>query len=287
MLGQIAGQIGDAFVSELLNAKQVTEADLAAQRVRVVDLRKKLKAIGTPLASRLDNLADYLVKKSVWIVGGDGWAYDIGFGGLDHVIAMNRDVNILVLDTQVYSNTGGQQSKSTPPGAAAKFAVAGKVEGRKDLGLIAISYGSAYVAQISAAWKDTLTVKVFDEAESYPGTSLIIAYAPCIAHGYGFAQSLEQQKLAVDTGYWPVYRFDPRRVAAGQPGMKLESPAPKTPLEAFWHTQTRFQQVEPTRSHEILKMAQAEVKKKHAFYEQLAAGSVSLSISVPPVAPAK
>ena len=219
--------------------------------------------------------------------GGDGWAYDIGFGGLDHVIAMNRDVNILVLDTQVYSNTGGQQSKSTPPGAAAKFAVAGKVEGRKDLDLIAISYGSAYVAQISAAWKDTLTVKVFDEAESYPGTSLIIAYAPCIAHGYGFAQSLEQQKLAVDTGYWPVYRFDPRRVAAGQPGMKLESPAPKTPLEAFWHTQTRFQQVEPTRSHEILKMAQAEVKKKHAFYEQLATGSVSLSSSVPPVAPAK
>ncbi len=287
LLGQIAGQIGDAFVSELLNAKQVTEADLAAQRVRVVELRKKLKAIGTPLASRLDNLADYLVKKSVWIVGGDGWAYDIGFGGLDHVIAMNRDVNILVLDTQVYSNTGGQQSKSTPPGAAAKFAVAGKVEGRKDLGLIAISYGSAYVAQISAAWKDTLTVKVFDEAESYPGTSLIIAYAPCIAHGYGFAQSLEQQKLAVDTGYWPVYRFDPRRVAAGQPGMKLESPAPKTPLEAFWHTQTRFQQVEPTRSHEILKMAQAEVKKKHAFYEQLAAGSVSLTSSVPPVAPVK
>ena len=152
MLGQIAGQIGDAFVSELLNSKQVTEAELAAQRVRVVDLRKKLKAIGTPLASRLDNLADYLVKKSVWIVGGDGWAYDIGFGGLDHVIAMNRDVNILVLDTQVYSNTGGQQSKSTPPGAAAKFAVAGKVEGRKDLGLIAISYGSAYVAQIDSIW---------------------------------------------------------------------------------------------------------------------------------------
>jgi len=286
LLKQLAGQVGDTLVKELLDAKQVSEADIAAQRARVVELRKKIKGLNTLDAIRLELVADFLVKKSVWVIGGDGWAYDIGFGGLDHVVAMNRDVNILVLDTQVYSNTGGQQSKSTPPGAAAKFAVSGKTEARKDLGLIAMSYGTAYVAQIASAYKDTMIAKVFEEAETYPGTSMIIAYAPCIAHGFGFAQALEQQKLAVDTGYWPVYRFDPRRVAQGQPGLKLDSPAPKSPLEQFWATQTRFQQIAPERSHEILKFAQTEVQKKYASYEQLAISTAAPKTAAP-VPPAK
>ncbi len=286
MLKGLSGQLGDTFVEELLGAKQDSEADIAAQRARVVELRKKLKTLNTPQSARLNGLADYMVKKSVWILGGDGWAYDIGFGGVDHVIAMNRNVNILVLDTQVYSNTGGQQSKSTPPGAAAKFAVSGKAEGRKDLGLIAMAYGSAYVAQVASGWKDSHTVKVFEEAESYQGTSLIIAYSPCIAHGFGFAQAIDQQKLAVETGFWPAYRFDPRRVAAGLPGMKLDSPAPKVALQQFWATQTRFQQISPERSQEILKMAQSQVEKKYAFYEQLASGATSPLAPAAPVVPA-
>ena len=168
----------------LLGAKQDNEAEIAAQRERVAELRLRLQKLSAPEASTLHALADALVRKSVWIVGGDGWAYDIGFGGLDHVIAMNAKVNILVLDTEVYSNTGGQQSKATPRGASARFAVAGKRMGRKDLGLIAMAYGTAYVAQVAFGSKDSQTVKAFEEAESYPGTSLIIAYCPCIEHGY-------------------------------------------------------------------------------------------------------
>ena len=165
-------------------------------------------------AATLDRLADYLVKKSVWIVGGDGWAYDIGYGGLDHVLASGANVNVLVLDTEVYSNTGGQQSKSTPTGAAAKFAAAGKTGGKKDLGLMAMAYGHVYVAQVAFGAKDAQTLKAFLEAEAYPGPSLIIAYSHCIAHGYDMAFGLEHQKLAADSGYWPLYRFDPRRADA-------------------------------------------------------------------------
>ncbi|MDB6024361.1 MAG: pyruvate flavodoxin/ferredoxin oxidoreductase domain protein [Verrucomicrobiales bacterium] len=273
-----APRLGDAFVDELLNAKQITAADFKAQRERVLSLRERLIGFDDSTTRQLSALADFLVKKSVWIVGGDGWAYDIGFGGLDHVIAMNADVNILVLDTEVYSNTGGQQSKSTPTGAMAKFAVSGKRSGKKDLGLIAMTYGSAYVAQIALGSKDSHTVKVFEEAESYPGTSLIIAYSPCIAHGYGLSHGLDQQKLAVDTGYWPLYRFDPRRAALGEPALKLDSPAPKTPLEKFWANETRFQSLttkEPERAREILESAQAAIHKKYAFYEKLASASVS------------
>jgi pyruvate-ferredoxin/flavodoxin oxidoreductase len=229
-------------------------------------------------ASRLFALADCLVRKSVWIVGGDGWAYDIGFGGLDHVIALNADVNILVLDTEVYSNTGGQQSKATPLGAAARFAVSGKTTARKDLGLIAMSYGTAYVAQVALGARDIQTVKAFEEAESYPGTSLIIAYGPCIEHGFDLGQGLEHQKVAVETGYWPLYRFDPRRVAEGKPGLKLDSAAPKLPLEKLWTLERRFQMLagkDPAHGRQILELAQADVLKKYAHYEQLAKQSAT------------
>lgn len=187
---------------------------------------------------------------------------------------MNAKVNILVLDTEVYSNTGGQQSKATPRGAAARFAVAGKRAGRKDLGLMAMSYGTAYVAQIALGAKDSQTVKAFEEAESYPGTSLIIAYSPCIEHGYTLGLSLDQQRLAVETGFWPLYRFDPRRVAAGEAGLKLDCAAPKVPLEKFWATERRFQALagqDPAESKAILDAAQDEVLSKFALYERMSA----------------
>ncbi|MCM3876820.1 MAG: pyruvate:ferredoxin (flavodoxin) oxidoreductase, partial [Thermoanaerobaculia bacterium] len=207
----LASRVGDSLAGELLTASQDTEAGIAAQRERVLALRTALKGADTPEARRLLLMADSLVKKSVWIVGGDGWAYDIGYGGLDHVLASGRKVNILVLDTEVYSNTGGQQSKATPLGAAAKFAAKGKATPKKDLGMLAMTYGNVYVAHVAYGAKDAQTVKAFLEAESYPGTSIVIAYSPCIAHGYDLAFGLEQQKLASESGYWPLYRFDPRR----------------------------------------------------------------------------
>ncbi len=273
LLKKLAPRLGDSFVDELLDAKQATETEIAQQRVRVAALKQQLQTLDSLDGSKLMAVADFLVKKSVWIVGGDGWAYDIGFGGLDHVIASNTDVNILVLDTEVYSNTGGQQSKSTPLGATAKFAASGKRQGKKDLGLIAMTYGTAYVAQVALGAKDSQTVKVLEEAESYDGTSLIIAYSPCIAHGYGLGLGLEQQKHAVDSGYFPLYRFDPRRAALGQPGLKLDSPAPKITLESFWKAETRFQILaakDPDRARALLAEAQANVFKRFEFYEKLA-----------------
>jgi pyruvate-ferredoxin/flavodoxin oxidoreductase len=275
---KLAPQLGADLVQALLAATQDDETQIAAQRERVCQLRLRLQPIASPEAASLYALADALVKKSVWIVGGDGWAYDIGFGGLDHVIALNNKVNILVLDTEVYSNTGGQQSKATPRGASAKFAVSGKRLGRKDLGLIAMSYGTAYVAQVALGSKDLQTVKAFEEAESFPGVSLIIAYSPCIEHGYELALGLEQQKLAVDTGFWPLYRFDPRRLAAGQPGLRLDSAAPKVPLERFWAGERRFQALngrDPALRKTMLDAAQREVLAKFALYEQMAAQPVA------------
>ena len=200
----------------MLEADQDNEAGIIAQRERVEALRSKLAGLQSPEARRLESLADYLVKKSVWLVGGDGWAYDIGYGGLDHVLANRRDVNILVLDTEVYSNTGGQQSKATPLGAAAKFALVGKSVGKKDLGLLANMYGHVYVARVAFGAKMVQTVQAFLEAEAYNGPSLIIAYSHCIAHGYDMAQGAAQQKLAVESGVWPLYRFDPRRIVKGR-----------------------------------------------------------------------
>ncbi|HUL59159.1 MAG TPA: pyruvate:ferredoxin (flavodoxin) oxidoreductase, partial [Anaeromyxobacteraceae bacterium] len=272
ILGTMGAALGDAFVKEILGATQTDEAGIAKQRVRIADLKQKLAGMKTPEAAWLSKIADYLVRKSVWIVGGDGWAYDIGYGGLDHVIAQGRDVNILVLDTEVYSNTGGQASKATPMGAAAKFAMAGKTMPKKDLAMLAMSYGHPYVARVALAAKDAQTVNAFKEADSYTGTSVIIAYAHCIAHGYEMSDAITQQERAVDTGYWPLFRYDPRRVAAGESPLKLDSPAPKLDLAQFVMHETRFRQVEqanPEGFKKMLEQAQKDVKERYALYEQL------------------
>ncbi|MBI1815174.1 MAG: pyruvate:ferredoxin (flavodoxin) oxidoreductase [Deltaproteobacteria bacterium] len=278
LLTGLASQVGDALTHGLLSADQSSEAGISAQRQRVAELRQRLAGVGDPAARRLESLANYLVSKSVWIVGGDGWAYDIGFGGLDHVLAQGRKVNVLVLDTEVYSNTGGQQSKATPLGAVAKFAAAGKAAAKKDLGMMAMSYGNVYVARIAFGAKDLQTVRAFQEAESYPGSSLIIAYSHCIAHGYDLAFGAEQQKLAVNSGAWPLYRYDPRRAAAGEPPLQLDSAAPRIPLADYTGNETRFRMVEqqdPARFRELLAAAQADVRRRFAMYERLAAISVT------------
>ncbi len=273
LLQQLGSGIGDTLVDALLNADQTDEAGIAAQRERVSELAGKLAGIDHPDAARLAILADYLVKKSVWAVGGDGWAYDIGYGGLDHVLAMNRNMNILVLDTEVYSNTGGQQSKATPLGASAKFAMAGKEIAKKDLGMEAMSYGHVYVARIAFGAKDTQTVKAFLEADSYNGPSLIIAYSPCIAHGYNLIHGVDQQKVAVNSGYWPLYRFDPRRIEEGLPPLSLDSGKPKVPVSAFMNSEARFRMVQkmnPERYERLARMAQLQAMRQYSVYEQLA-----------------
>ncbi|MCX7626714.1 MAG: pyruvate:ferredoxin (flavodoxin) oxidoreductase [Candidatus Sumerlaeaceae bacterium] len=272
LLKKFASQIGEQLVNEILTADQNTETGIAQQRERVKVLKEKLAKIDSDDAKRLALLADYLVKKSVWIVGGDGWAYDIGYGGLDHVFAMNRDVNILVLDTEVYSNTGGQQSKATPLGAAAKFAMAGRELAKKDLALMAMSYGNVYVARVAFGARDNQTVLAFKEAESFPGTSLIIAYCHCIAHGYDLVHGPEQQKLAVESGYWPLFRFDPRRAAAGESPLKLDSPPPKYDVAEFMRNETRFRMVEqmnPERFKKLVEAARHEVRTRYHLYEEL------------------
>ncbi|MEI7745863.1 MAG: 4Fe-4S dicluster domain-containing protein, partial [Chloroflexota bacterium] len=240
----LSGSVGAELCDAILKADQSDEKGILEQRRRVAELRGKLSGVSSPEAARLRSVADYLVRKNVWIVGGDGWAYDIGYGGLDHVLSLGRDVNILVLDTEVYSNTGGQQSKATPIGAAAKFASAGKERGKKDLGLMAMAYGDVYVARVAFGAKDAQTAKAFAEAESYHGTSIIIAYSHCIAHGYDMAWGCEQQKLAVASGIWPLFRFDPRRIAQGQPPLALDSGAPTATVAQYQRGETRFRMVE-------------------------------------------
>ena len=273
LLGRLASGIGDDLVTALLKADQSTEVGIAEQRKRVLALRQKLMGMPSPEARWLENIADFLVKKSVWIVGGDGWAYDIGYGGLDHVLAMGRDVNILVLDTEVYSNTGGQQSKATPMGASAKFAMAGRERPKKDLGMIAMAYGNVYVAHVAFGAKDAQTVRAFQEADSFDGPSILIAFSHCIAHGYDLAFGLEQQKLAVETGYWRLYRFDPRRLAAGENPLQMDSAHPKLDLGKYMNNETRFRVVEqqnPERYRRLLAEAQKEVTMRFSVYEQLA-----------------
>jgi pyruvate-ferredoxin/flavodoxin oxidoreductase len=273
LLKELGSQLGDTLVDELLNADQSDEAGIAKQRERVAALRSKLAELEGPQARSLEYLADYLAKKSVWAVGGDGWAYDIGYGGLDHVLAMGRDINLLVLDTGVYSNTGGQASKATPMGATAKFAMGGKEIQRKDLGLMAMAYGHVYVAQIAFGAKDNQTVRAFLEADSYPGPSLIIAYSHCIAHGYNLADGLDHQKMAVDCGAWPLYRFDPRRAALGENPLKMDSKSPKIPFQEFALKETRFrmlQKVDPERAKRLLADAQKAVQARYDVFEKLA-----------------
>lgn len=272
ILQSLAGNLGDELVAGILNADQTTELGIQAQRERVVILRNKLTNIDTDPARRLSLLADYLVKKSVWIIGGDGWACDIGYGGLDHVVASGRNVNILVLDTEVYSNTGGQASKSTPIGAAAKFATAGKALPKKDLGLLAMTYGNAYVARVAIGANDAQTAKAFREAESYDGASLIIAYSHCIAHGFNLASGCVQQKLAVDSGHWPLFRYDPRLIVNGKGMLQLDSPTPKVALSKYISNETRYRMLAhqyPERFKQLLALGQKEVTNRYALYEYL------------------
>ena len=277
LVERLAADIGDVLTQQLLEANQSDEAGIIAQRERVKALREKLAALDSPEARRLNQLADYLVKKSVWLVGGDGWAYDIGYGGLDHVLASKRNVNILVLDTEVYSNTGGQQSKATPLGAAAKFASTGKPIGKKDLGLLANMYGHVYVARVAFGAKMIQTAQAFTEAESYDGPSLIIAYSHCIAHGYDMAYGAAQQKLAVESGVWPLYRFDPRRLVKGEPPLHLDYGPPKPKVAEYMRNESRFRMIEradPARFKYFLKEAQAQAERRYSVYEQLAGISV-------------
>ncbi|MEK9163669.1 MAG: pyruvate:ferredoxin (flavodoxin) oxidoreductase [Chloroflexota bacterium] len=281
MLEKLSEQIGKELVAEILNADQSSEAGILQQRGRVQKLKevleKKRLEIGDPnLKSPISNLlsvADTLVKRSVWIVGGDGWAYDIGYGGLDHVLASGRNVNILVMDTEVYSNTGGQASKSTPRAAVAKFAAAGKGLRKKDLGMLAVSYGNIYVAQIAMGANDAQTIKAIIEAESYEGTSLIIAYSHCIAHGYDMRNGLDQQKKAAASGYWPLYRYDPRLAKENKNPFQLDSKAPSITLDKFVYNEGRYRMLTQTdegRAEELLKLAQEDVKERWKMYERLA-----------------
>jgi pyruvate-ferredoxin/flavodoxin oxidoreductase len=220
------------------------------------------------------SLADILVKKSVWIIGGDGWAYDIGYGGLDHVLASGRNVNVLVLDTEVYSNTGGQASKSTPRAAVAKFAMSGKGMPKKDLGLIAMAYGYVYVARVAMGFNDQQTLRTFLEAESYNGPSLIIAYSHCINHGYDMARGLEQQKLAVTSGAYPVYRYDPRMVDEGKNPLMIDAKEPTTRLEDYVYNETRYRmllQSDEERAEKLLDLAKKDIKSRWTLYKQMAA----------------
>jgi pyruvate-ferredoxin/flavodoxin oxidoreductase len=273
LLKELASEIGDDLVDEILLADQLSEEGITDQRERVETLRKKLEAIDTPEAKTLTDIADYLVRKTVWAVGGDGWAYDIGYGGLDHTLGIGRDVNLLVLDTGVYSNTGGQASKATPLGATAKFAMGGKETPSKDLGMMSMAYGHVYVASVAFGAKDSQTVRAFLEAESYPGPSIIIAYSHCIAHGYNLADGLDHQKAAVDCGAWPLYRFDPRRTAMGENPLKLDSRAPKISFDEYALSETRFRMLmktNPERSKRLLEEAQRVVRAKYDMYQQLA-----------------
>jgi len=247
-------------------------AELEQRRQQIEQLRQRLAGMQGDDARRLERLAEHLSARSIWLIGGDGWAYDIGYGGLDHVLASHRDVNVLVLDTEVYSNTGGQASKATPLGAAAKYATAGKSTAKKDLGLEAMSYGHVYVARVAFGAKPNQTVTAMREAEAHRGPSLIIAYSPCVAHGYDLSHNVEQQRLIVSSGVWPLYRFDPARARKGLPPLQLDSPAPRTPVKAFMANETRFRMVErldPQRYARLQRRAQEDVHRRHALYEQL------------------
>ncbi len=275
-LQKLAGELGKEMVDALLNADQSSETGIHDQRERVAQLLTKLKKIKKPEARLLESIADNLVKKSVWIVGGDGWAYDIGFGGLDHVLAAGRNVNILVLDTEVYSNTGGQTSKATPRGAVAKFSAGGKPTAKKDLAMIAMSYENVYVAQVAYAGKDIQTLKAFLEAESYEGTSIIIAYSPCIAWGNDMLHNHEMQDLALRCGHWPLLRYDPRRLANGENPLQLDSKKPSIGYRDFVSSETRFNMLwrsHPDDAEKFLHDSQVEALTRYHHYEQLAAMS--------------
>jgi pyruvate-ferredoxin/flavodoxin oxidoreductase len=273
LVRRLAGTIGAEFATALLTAPQKDEADIFEQRQRVDLLKEKLQGVNTLEAKQLLGVADMLVKKSVWIVGGDGWAYDIGYGGLDHVLASGRNVNLLVLDTEVYSNTGGQASKSTPRAAVAKFAAGGKPGPKKDLGLMAMSYGTVYVASVAMGAKDEHTLKAFLEAEAYDGPSLIIAYSHCIAHGINMTTAMSNQKAAVDSGQWLLYRYNPERAVQGENPLLLDSRAPTKKVQDFLFMETRFKMLtksKPEDAKKLWALAQQDAEVRYRLYEYLA-----------------
>jgi pyruvate-ferredoxin/flavodoxin oxidoreductase len=279
LLRQFAPELGDDLVATMLSADQSTEPAIEAQRQRVLKVRNKLAAVDSPQSRTLLAVADSLVRKSVWLVGGDGWAYDIGFGGLDHVLGSGKNVKVLVLDTETYSNTGGQMSKSTPRGAVAKFATGGKLTGKKDLAMEAVSYGSVYVARVAMGGSDMQTIKAFQEAEAYDGPALIIAYSHCIAHGYDLANGMHQQKNAVLSGYWPLMRYNPSLREQGKNPFQLDSKAPSIPLKEYTYNEARYSML--ARSHpdvakKLLEEAQQDVEREWSVYADRAADPVHI-----------
>ncbi len=274
MLHDLSPQVGRRLTTEILNARQRDEADIFDQRVRVAELKRRLESLGDIQARRLLALADLLVRKSVWIVGGDGWGYDIGYGGLDHVLASGRNVKVLLLDTEVYSNTGGQCSKATPRGAVAKFASGGKRGPKKDLGLMAMSYGTIYVASVAMGAKDEQTLKAFLEAEAFNGPALIIAYSHCIAHGINMTTAMQNQKAAVKSAQWLLYRYNPERTLRGENPLQLDSAPPGIKVADYFGRENRFRMLDktdPVAARQLLKSAQDDVNTRRQLYEYLAA----------------
>jgi len=272
LLGELAPRVGEDLARAILDETGSDDTALAVQRKRVAELTTRLAAIDDPRAGRLLGLAGDLVRKSVWIVGGDGWAYDIGSAGLDHVLASGRNVNVLVLDTQVYSNTGGQASKATPRGAVAKFAASGKSTPRKDMGLLASAYGNVYVAQVALGANDAQSLKAFLEADAWPGPSLVIAYSTCIAHGIDMARSMSHQRDAVRSGFWPLWRYHPGGDPHQRP-FQLDSRAPSLSLREFTAAEGRFAMLmrsEPEAAERLLALAQADADERWRYYTQLA-----------------
>ncbi|HEY6408527.1 MAG TPA: 4Fe-4S binding protein, partial [Ktedonobacteraceae bacterium] len=278
LLSQYADKIGEELVYAILDADQSSEAGIKAQRERITLVKQSLQNLeeaGTSQVQTLLGLLDVLVRKSVWIIGGDGWAYDIGFGGLDHVLASGRNVNVLVLDTEVYSNTGGQASKSTPRAAVAKFAARGKATAKKDLGLLAMAYGNIYVAHVAMGANDQQTLHAILEAEAYDGPSLILAYSHCIAHGIDMRKGLEQQKLAAQTGYWPLYRYNPDLLAEGKNPFILDSKEPTLSLEEFAYNENRYRMLlrgNEERADTLMGLAKKDVQARWKQYQKMATG---------------
>jgi pyruvate-ferredoxin/flavodoxin oxidoreductase len=273
LLRQVDGQLSPELIQEILTADQRDAAGVFAQRERVGRLKQELEKINSDAARQLLPVADTLVRKSVWIIGGDGWGYDIGYGGLDHVLASGCNVKVLLLDTEVYSNTGGQCSKATPLGAVAKFAAAGKRVTKKDLGLISMCYGNIYVASVAMGAKDEHTLKSFLEAEAYDGPALIIAYSHCIAHGINMTTAMQNQKAAVQSGQWLLYRYNPALVAKGENPLHIDSSAPKLPVTEYLKLENRFRMLsksKPDEAKRLFDLAQENIQRRWQLYQKLA-----------------
>ncbi|HKO11180.1 MAG TPA: thiamine pyrophosphate-dependent enzyme, partial [Acidobacteriaceae bacterium] len=274
LVAKLTPVLGEELVRAVLEADQTKEPGINEQRERVRQIRARLATVESSDARNLEAVADSLVRRSVWIIGGDGWAYDIGFGGLDHVLGSGKNVKVLVLDTEVYSNTGGQMSKSTPRGAVAKFAAGGKATSKKDLAMEAVAYGSVYVARVALGSNDSHTVKAFQEAEAWDGPAIIIAYSHCIAHGYDLSQGLEHQKAAVNSGYWPLMRYNPALRAEGKNPFVLDSRAPSIPLKDYVYNEARYTMLlraHPDVADELLKEATDDVERTWRVYSGRAA----------------